>query len=112
NEPGASWYESTFAPWRDEKGNVVGTIIQTDDISREVEKELELERVSNAQKTISEVAHVGCWEYDVATEQVYWCDETKRIHNVPRSYKPNVADGIAFYKQGYSRNKISMLFHN
>lgn len=112
NDMGTRWFESTFAPWFDEKENVVGSIIQTDDISREVEKELELERISNAQKNISEVAQVGCWEYNMATEQLFWCEETKKIHSVPPSYKPNVADGIAFYKQGYSRNKVAMLFHN
>lgn len=108
----ARWFESTFAPWFDEKENVVGSIIQTDDISREMAMELELEKVNNILKTKSEVAQVGCWEYDIATEQLFWCEETKKIHMVPPSYHPNVADAIAFYKQGYSRNKISMLFHS
>lgn len=107
-----NWFESTFAPWFDEKENVVGSIVQTDDISREVEKEMQLEKANNILKTKSEVARVGCWEYTVATEELFWCDDTKKIHDVPPSYKPNVADAIAFYKQGYSRNKISMLFHS
>lgn len=108
----ARWFESTFAPWFDEKENVVGSIIQTDDISREVAKELELEKVNNILRTKSQVAQVGCWEYDIATEQLFWCEETKKIHKVPESYNPSVADAISFYKQGYSRNKISMLLHN
>lgn len=111
-EKGTCWYESTFAPWFDEKENMVGSIVQTDDISREVEKELELERTHSIQRTISEVAHVGCWEYNIASEELFWCDETKRIHQVAPAYKPNVAEAISFYKQGYSRNKISMLLHN
>ena len=36
---------------------------------------------------------------------------TKKIHEVPENYEPNVSEAIEFYKQGYSRNKISMLFH-
>lgn len=108
----ARWFESTFAPWFDEKENVVGFIIQTDDISREVAKELELEKVNNILRTKSQVAQVGCWEYDIATEELFWCEETKKIHKVPESYNPSVADAISFYKQGYSRNKISMLLHN
>ncbi len=112
NKMEENWFESTFAPWFDEKENVIGSIIQTDDISREVEKEMELEKTNNILKIKSEVSQVGCWEYTLATEELFWCDETKKIHNVPLSYKPNVADAIAFYKQGYSRNKISMLFHS
>ncbi|WP_234416185.1 PAS domain-containing protein [Flagellimonas amoyensis] len=106
------WLESTFAPWYDEKENIIGTIIQTDDISREVEKERELEKVNHILKTKSEVSQVGCWEYTIETEELFWCDETKKIHHVDPSYTPNVTDAIAFYKQGYSRNKIAMLVHS
>lgn len=105
------WFESTFTPWFDEKENVVGTIVQTDDITREVKKELELERMQNILKIKSEVAQVGCWEYDMESERLYWCEETKKIHQVPPSYKPNLSEAIGFYKQGYSRNKVSMLLH-
>ncbi|MEO2053634.1 MAG: PAS domain-containing sensor histidine kinase [Allomuricauda sp.] len=105
------WLESYFTPWFDDKENLMGTIVQTDNISREIEAELQLERVNTILKTKSEVAKVGCWEFDVKTEEVFWCDETKKIHQVPSSYVPNVNEAINFYKQGYSRNKISMLFH-
>src|SRR5690606_10083732 len=36
-ENGFLWYRSTFAPWFDEGENVIGSLIQTDDISSEVE---------------------------------------------------------------------------
>ena len=108
---GIHWLESNFNPWFDEKENIIGTIVQTNDISKEVEMERELKRVNKMLKTKSEVAKVGCWEFNVETEELYWCEETKRIHQVPDSYQPNVNNAINFYKQGYSRNKISMLFH-
>ena len=105
------WFESTFTPWFDEKENVIGTLIQIDDITEKVEKERELERIKTILKTKSEVAKIGSWEYDLATEKISWCAQTKKIHQVPSSYTPNVAEAINFYKQGYCRNKISMLFH-
>ena len=40
NNQGEQWLESMFAPWFDEKENVLGTIIQTTDISEEIKKEL------------------------------------------------------------------------
>ena len=105
------WFQSTASPWFDDKENVVGTIIQTDDITDKVETELELERIKTLFKEKSEVAKVGCWEYDIATEELFWCEETKKIHEVAADYIPNVAEGIDFYKKGYSRNRIAMLFH-
>ncbi|WP_067030446.1 PAS domain-containing protein [Allomuricauda sp. CP2A] len=105
------WYENTFTPWYDERENLIGSIIQAQNITEEIKKEKELNRMINLLSTKSEVAKVGCWEYNINTEQLFWCDETKKIHKVPASYTPNVNEAISFYKQGYSRNKISMLFH-
>ncbi len=105
------WYENTFTPWYDEKENLIGSIVQTHNITEEIQKEKELDRMLNLLKTKAEVAKVGCWEYELDTEQLFWCEETKKIHQVPASYEPKVNEAISFYKQGYSRNKISMLFH-
>lgn len=108
---GEKWYESTFSPWFDEKENLLGTIVQVDDISDVIEKELELKRINTLLDAKSEVAKVGSWEYDIATEKLSWCSMTKKIHQVPSSFEPNVNEGILFYKNGHSRNTISMLFH-
>lgn len=111
DENGIRWYRSTFAPWFDEKENVVGSLVQTDDISYEVEKELELERLNNKLETISEVAQVGFWEYDRATEEIHWCPQTKKIFQVPPTFRPDINTAIEFYKQGHERNTIAMLVH-
>lgn len=108
---GEKWYESTFSPWFDEKENLLGTIVQVDEISDVIEKELELKRINTLLDAKSEVAKVGSWEYDIATEKLSWCSMTKKIHQVPLSFEPNVNEGILFYKNGHSRNTISMLFH-
>ncbi|MEM9077999.1 MAG: PAS domain-containing protein [Bacteroidota bacterium] len=106
------WLESTFAPWMDENKNVQGTIIQTIDIGRQIQKDIELEQIKELFQATTEINHIGSWEYNIETEKLYWCKMTKEIHEVPESYEPNVSEAIQFYKQGYSRNKISMLFHN
>nr|WP_299074617.1 PAS domain S-box protein [uncultured Allomuricauda sp.] len=106
-----TWYESILTPWFDEKENVVGTILQSENISKRIEKELELKRTKILLKAKSEVAKVGSWEYDLISQKLSWCDQTKKIHEVPKSFVPTVSQGIDFYKQGYSRNKVSMLFH-
>ncbi|WP_243414945.1 PAS domain-containing sensor histidine kinase [Flagellimonas aquimarina] len=111
NKENEKWFESVFVPWFDEKENIIGTIVQTEDITHIIEKELELERTKTLLKATSEVSSVGSWEYDIATEKLNWCEVTKQIHQVPDDFEPKINQGIEFYKQGYSRNKISMLFH-
>lgn len=104
--------ESSFTPWFDDKENVFGSIVQTKDISSEIEKELEIEHLKNILECKSEAAKIGWWEYDALTEEIFWCEETKRIHKAPESYRPDINEAINFYKSGFSQNRISMLFHN
>lgn len=42
-------------------------------------------------------AHVGGWEFDCRTNELFWTDETYRIHEVPLDYSPNVETAINFY---------------
>lgn len=42
-------------------------------------------------------AMVGGWEIDCRTNELYWSDETFRIHEVPPGYKPIVETALAFY---------------
>lgn len=43
------------------------------------------------------VAGVGGWEVDLATGQITWSDETRRIHEVAPDYQPSLDTAIAFY---------------
>ena len=54
---------------------------------------------------------IGSWEYDAVTDTLTWSEMTKKIHEVPMDYQPDIAKGIDFYKEGYSRNTISLAVH-
>ena len=54
-----------------------------------------------------QVARIGGWEVDLINNQLYWCNITKKIHEVPEDFVPNLEKGINFYKEGYSRNLIT-----
>lgn len=43
------------------------------------------------------VAGVGAWIYDRGADQVWWSDETRRIHGVAGDFAPSLASAIAFY---------------
>ena len=46
---------------------------------------------------VSEVAGVGGWQIDLATNRLEWTEGTCRIHDLPASYKPDVETAINFY---------------
>ena len=50
---------------------------------------------------------VGSWELDLNTSELYWSDETKIIHGVPLTFRPNLEDAINFYKDDH-KEKIQM----
>ncbi|MGY5847376.1 PAS domain S-box protein [Salegentibacter sp. HM20] len=75
--------------------------------------DIELRKNSNLMAIYHEtnkIAKVGGWEVDLLREKVVWTKVTKDIHEVPQDYEPNLAEGINFYKPGWSRDKIIKLF--
>jgi PAS domain S-box-containing protein len=51
----------------------------------------------------------GCWSYDVVTDEIFWSQETYRIHAVEESVKPTVADGVNYY-HSEDRDTIEVAF--
>ena len=42
-------------------------------------------------------AKVGGWEIDLTGQTLTWTEETFRIHELPLSQQPNIAEAIGFY---------------
>ncbi|GAA5135003.1 PAS domain-containing protein [Thalassotalea piscium] len=54
-------------------------------------------------------ARIGAWDFDVINNNVYWSKMVREIHQVPADFKPDLASGLGFYKEGNSRNTIQAL---
>ncbi len=106
------WFEWVNAPWYDEQENIVGIIIQAEDVTVKVLNELKFEKMESLLKAKAEIAHLGSWEYNLLTGELSWCPMTKKIHEVSDDFEPDIDTGIEFYKPGHSRNTIAMLVHN
>ena len=111
SEKNEKWFEWINMPWYDENENVIGVILQIDDITTRVKHELEHEKLQILLKEKSEIAKIGSWEYDAVKDTLTWSDMTKKIHEVPMDFVPDLAKGIDFYKEGYSKNTISLAVH-
>ncbi len=109
---GSRWFEWTFVPWYDEHENIIGAIVQGDDVSRVKRDENRMEKLQILLHQKSEIGKVGSWEYDIQNNILSWSDMTKTIHEVANDYMPTLESAICFYKQGHDRNKIAMCVDN
>lgn len=56
-----------------------------------------------------EITGIGVWYVNIKEKKVIWDERTKKIHDVPMDFEPDLATGINFYKTGYSRDEITRL---
>jgi hypothetical protein len=45
-------------------------------------------------------AKIGIWKFNLQTNDVFWDDVTKCIHEVPIDYEPELDTAVNFYTQG------------
>ncbi|MBC7913027.1 MAG: PAS domain S-box protein, partial [Pyrinomonadaceae bacterium] len=81
------------------------------DITERLLLEKDLQHTKNILEQTNQVARVGGWEVDLVKNTIYWSDVTKEIHEVDLSYIPDLEKGISYYKEGYSRDKITELIN-
>lgn len=101
------WFEIQKIPWHDDKENVVGTIIQTENITENIKDDRKLEKLQIISEQMSDVAQIGFWDYNLKNDEMFWCDRTRTIHEVDHDYEPNIIDATNFFKNGHSRNTLS-----
>ncbi|HEY2973459.1 MAG TPA: PAS domain-containing protein [Pyrinomonadaceae bacterium] len=90
------WFLVRTAPLRDEQGNLVkwyGISIDIEDRKRAEEKLKQSEsQLAEAQR----LAHVGSWDYDLATNSVTWSDELYRIFGIQPGKMKVAGDAMPF----------------
>lgn len=97
-----------------ENGNCIRLHGLIQDISAQKFAQIELEQKSNelirAQEFIdssNKVAKIGTWDVDLKSGKINWSAVTKEIHEVDSDYVPTLEEGINFYQEGESRDKIT-----
>lgn len=58
------------------------------------------------QEDCNRMASIGFWEYNRVQNELSWSEETKRIHEVPPDYQPDLKTAFHFYPAGPTRKRI------
>ncbi len=82
---------------RDEHGKPVQILSTLIDVTEQRQTAQALRYTEDILSKAERVAHVGAWEVDLQTMQVYWSDETYRIHEVDERKPITVEEAIQFY---------------
>ncbi len=96
--------------YHDAAGNISGVFAAARDITELKRVEQALARIQNLQAETERIGNVGGWEVDLDTMEQTWTDEMYRIHEVDKTFKPTVENGIEFYTDA-SRPIIENLFY-
>lgn len=106
-----TYYKWSHTCWYDADENIIGAIIEIQDVTASRATKVSLQKNKMLLKQQSEISKIGVWEFDIQKNHLMWCSMTKVMHEVHANYNPNVDSAILFYKEGYSRNAISMALH-
>lgn len=67
------------------------------EITHRKEAELTLRRSRDLLKEIQRITRVGGWEYDVASEKLWWTSQTNAIYGLPPDEQPDMERSISFF---------------
>ncbi len=102
------WFEVQNTPWYDDQENFIGTILQTEDITKTFLNEGKLEKLKILSEQVADTAKIGLWDYNLEHNEMHWSEKTRAIYEVSEDYEPNFIDTTNFFKNGFSRNTLSM----
>ncbi|MBE0498003.1 MAG: PAS domain S-box protein [Campylobacterales bacterium] len=74
------WLNTSKAPLLDQNGQVEGILGAYFDISERKRAQEKLIRANKLLSNAEQLGHMGSWELDLQTKQLFWSDEVFRIH--------------------------------
>jgi PAS domain S-box-containing protein len=94
---GQRTYHATKAPYRNERGEAIGVIGISRDISARKEAERMLRESQALLSMASRLALVGSWYFDVSPRKVFWSDALALMHDEAPGFSPTVEQALAYY---------------
>lgn len=100
------WISWEVKPWYDQHNEIGGIMMFTNEVTEQRRISIESNKLKEILEKISQTARIGAWEVNLETNFVYWSNMTKQIHGVADNYQPKLANALAFYKEGVSKDTI------
>ena len=94
------WLGDHSFPWRDDSGNIIGSVGILTDVTERKKAEEALHHSYDLLNLTGQMAKVGGWELDIETQALSWTEEVYRIHEIDPATRLNVAEAINFYAPG------------
>ncbi len=91
------WGEITISLIRDENNSPMFFLPIIQDITQQKHAADELHKKDALLNITGQTAKVGGWEFDTETMKQTWTDEVFKIHELEKTFDPNVGNGINFY---------------
>ncbi len=76
---GRRFMDTSYYPHRSEGGKIVGVVVCSRDITEYKKAEDERQAIQERLVAAQRAAHIGNWDWNMVTGDVYWSDETYRI---------------------------------
>lgn len=107
------WEQASIGPVHGEDQRITGYIAIKQDITKQREAEERMEhlnlsilRTKRRLEETNALALVGSWELDLEKNHVYLSKVVRRIHEIPEDARVSLEEGLSFYKEGESREKL------
>jgi len=101
------WVDIRCNPLCNEEGELEGFMAVETDITTQKNARIKLKNQQQMLEQMSIHGRIGAWEVDIINSKMYWSAMTKKIHEVPPDYEPELNSAINFYKGGLSREVIT-----
>ena len=88
----------------DEERQLIGCVANL--LSSKIRQILSGKKIKEKQQLLDkayQLAHIGSWEFDMKTHELYWSPVTKEVHGFNQDYEPDLESTINLFKQGRHR---------
>ncbi len=84
--------------WRSDRAEDGLIYFTAEDVTDSESMRTTLEASNERLRQVAEIAGIGGWMVDLTTDTLSWDATTRRIHEVPEGYEPNLENAVAFYE--------------
>lgn len=90
-------FSSGIIPLKNQKGEIQGGMIVSQDITEKKNAELTLNTNFSLLRMAGKTAKFGGWSLNLSDMKITWSDEVAAIHEVQPGYEPSLSEGVQFY---------------